>query len=393
MSKWEMVRLGEVCEKKVQSLPAKSAFEIVYIDIASIDNISKKIVAPHFMDAKDAPSRAKQVLQQNDILVSTVRPNLNAVAVVRQDYNKVLVGSTGYCVLRCTTRVVTEYIFYFCQSKKFVSELVMVAKGASYPAVSDKDVKNLQIPLPPLEVQNKIAQTLEAASELIALRKKQLAELDNLIKSTFYEMFGDPVTNEKGWDHCLVEETIKVLEAGWSVDGVQRERNKDEIAVLKVSAVTSGYFRETEYKVIDKNLKFKKYVFPHKGDLLFSRANTRDLVGATCMVLEDYPELILPDKLWRIEFNSLSNFVYMKYILSDHTIRNSLSNISTGTSGSMYNISMDKLKSTRIPLPPLPLQNQFAEIVTKIEEQKSLVQKAIDESQYLFDSLMSEYFE
>ena len=144
---------------------------------------------------------------------------------------------------------------------------------------------------------------------------------------------------------------------------------------------------------MDNRVNVKKYVFPHKYDLLFSRANTKELVGATSIVFEDYPDLLLPDKLWRIEFNSIANFIYMKYVLSDSSVRRSLSNDSTGTSGSMFNISMEKLKSTSIPLPPIELQKQFATIVTKIEEQKSLVKKAIDETQYLFDSLMSEYFE
>lgn len=126
---------------------------------------------------------------------------------------------------------------------------------------------------------------------------------------------------------------------------------------------------------------------------MFSRANTRELVGATCMIFDDYPDLLLPDKLWRIKFNNLADLFYMKYTLSDSSVRNSLSNVSTGTSGSMYNVSMDKLKSLIVPLPPIELQTQFANIVTKIEEQKAIVKQAIDETQHLFDSLMSEYFE
>lgn len=392
MSKWEKVRLGDIFKVTSGGTPSKSKPE--YYKNGSIQWI------------RTGDLKSKYITKASNLITEEALRNSSAklfpIDTVLIAMYGATIGACSILAIEATTnqacaaflpnkKVDSSYLYYFLCSKK--NELIKLSVGGAQPNISGTILKGISIPVPPLEVQKKITQALDTAAELIALRKKQRAELDNLIKSTFYEMFGDPVTNEKGWDYCLVEETIKVLEAGWSVEGVQRERNKDEIAVLKVSAVTSGYFRETECKVIDKNLKLKKYVFPHKGDLLFSRANTKELVGATCMVLEDYPELILPDKLWRIEFNSLSNFVYMKYILSDHTIRNSLSNTSTGTSGSMYNISMDKLKSTRIPLPPLTLQNQFAEIVTKIEEQKALVQKAIDESQYLFDSLMSEYFE
>ncbi len=285
----------------------------------------------------------------------------------------------------------SSYLYYFLCSKK--NDFIKMGVGGAQPNISATLIKGVPMPLPPLQTQKQIAKTLDTAAELLAMRKQELAELDNLIKSTFYDLFGDPITNEKGWDHCSVGKSIKVIEAGWSVDGVKRQKGNEERAVLRVSAVTSGYFRETECKVLDKDLNIKKYVFPHKNDLLFSRANTRELVGATCIIFEDYPDLLLPDKLWRIEFNNLANVIYMKYILSDNSVRNSLSNVSTGTSGSMYNISMGKLKAINIPLPPIELQTQFATIVTKIEEQKSLVKKAIDEIQYLFDSLMNEYFE
>lgn len=256
-----------------------------------------------------------------------------------------------------------------------------------------KWLKELSIPIPPIDVQRRITDTLDKIQEIIDGHKKQLEELGNLIKATFYNMFGDPVTNQKGWPCCIVGKTIKALEAGWSADGEQREKGNDEIAVLKVSAVTSGFFKETEYKVLNKSLEVRKYVFPHKGDLLFSRANTRELVAATCLIFDDYPDLLLPDKLWRIEFNDLANFVWMKYVLSDTSIRKGLSNSSTGTSGSMYNVSMNKLKSTSIPLPPVELQAQFADIVYKIEEQKAIVKQSIIESETLFNSLMSKYFD
>ena len=89
-----------------------------------------------------------------------------------------------------------------------------------------KWLKELKIPLPPLETQKQIARTLDTAAELLAMRKQQLAELDNLIESQFHDMFGDPEINDKDWERCLVGNTIKVLEAGWSVDGVAREIKK-----------------------------------------------------------------------------------------------------------------------------------------------------------------------
>lgn len=146
------------------------------------------------------PSRAKQILKQGDIIVSTVRPNLNAVAINDIESDNVVIGSTGYCVIRFKEEAEFRYVFNYCKSKSFVDSLVKEVKGASYPAVSNWDVKDSIIPLPPLNVQRHIADALDKTQEIIDCQKKQLEELDNLIKATFYDMFGDPVTNEKCWD-------------------------------------------------------------------------------------------------------------------------------------------------------------------------------------------------
>lgn len=183
-------------------------------------------------------------------------------------------------------------------------------------------------------------------------------------------MFGDPQANPMQWAIVTIGSVVASSESGWSGNGKQRERKDGEIAVLKVSAVTKGYFIPSECKVLDDQEHIKKYVFPRQGDLLFSRANTREMVGATAIVNEDYPELILPDKLWRIKFTMDTNVQYMKHILSSKTIRDIFSATSTGTSGSMYNVSADKFRATRIPLPPLTLQTQFADFVAQVDKSK-----------------------
>lgn len=398
MSKWEMVRLGEVCEINPSKKELSGLDQNIEVSFVPMVDLGSSQI---YFEVKEKRRLAEAIkgysyFRNHDVLLAKITPCFEngKSGVAKNLMSNIGFGSTEFIVLRPTPSVLSEWLYRCVSGEKFLNSGKKNMTGsAGQQRVSIDFIKNCPIPLPPLEVQKKIAKTLDVAAELIVLRKKQLAELDTLIQSVFYDMFGDPVLNEKGWSCCTVGETIKVLEAGWSVEGVQREKESSEKAVLKVSAVTTGVFKKTEYKVLDSNVEIKKYVFPHKGDLLFSRANTRELVGATCMVFDDYPDLLLPDKLWRIEFNNSVNYGYMKYILSDASIRSMLSNISTGTSGSMFNVSMNKLKSLGIPLPPLALQNQFANIVTKIEEQKALVQKALAESQYLFDSLMSQYFE
>ncbi|WP_373233369.1 restriction endonuclease subunit S [Cohnella sp.] len=396
MSKVKLSEITSIITKGTTPTTIGFSFQEQGINFLKVESIAEsgEFLSNKFQYISDECNMKlkRSILMENDILFS-IAGALGRTAIVKKEILPANTNQALAIIRLSNEESYTKYIHYALKSVSIFKQFQKQQQGVAQLNLSLKNIGELEIPHPPLEIQKQIAKTLDTATELLAMRKQQLAELDNLIKSTFYDMFGDPIKNERVWECLSIEKTIKVIEAGWSVDGIKKIKGKDDKAVLKVSAVTSGFFRETEYKVLDKDLNIKKYVFPHKNDLLFSRANTKELVGATCIIFEDYPDLLLPDKLWRIEFNSLANVIYMKYVLSDKSIRSSLSNNSTGTSGSMYNISMGKLKSTIVPLPPLALQNQFAEIVTKIEEQKTLVKKAIDETQYLFDSLMSEYFD
>lgn len=257
---------------------------------------------------------------------------------------------------------------------------------------TDDYVKGFEIVEYSLAEQKNICAQLDKVRDIIVTRQRQLQKLDELVKARFVEMFDDPKRNLFNWNISTVGALISSCEAGWSGNGTQREKEDGEIAVLKVSAVTKGYFIPDECKVLDDQSTIKKYVFPQAGDLLFSRANTREMVGATAVIKQDYPEYILPDKLWRIRFVDTVNVWYMKYILSSESIRSIFSSVSTGTSGSMFNVSMGKFKSITIPLPPLQLQEQFAAFVEQVDKTKLTIQKSLDKMEVLQKALMQKYF-
>ena len=266
------------------------------------------------------------------------------------------------------------------------------ATGAAQPGLAVSKLETLSIEIPNISEQNKIAQTLYKVEQLVNFRKQQLAKLDELVKARFFEMFGEISDNSMNWDCFTIGKLISTIESGWSGNGKQREKHADEIAVLKVSAVTKGYFIPTECKVLDDQHNIKKYVYPQKGDILFSRANTKEMVGATVLIKKDYPDLILPDKLWKIRFCTDVNPIYMKYVLSTTTVRNAFSAASTGTSGSMYNVSMEKFKGVIIPVPPLSVQNEFAAFVERVDQQKQTVQQSLEKLELMKKALMQEYF-
>ena len=199
---------------------------------------------------------------------------------------------------------------YLCYALMFYDTEGLV-NGATRQKLTQTAMRQMMIPYRNMTEQLQIADEINQVIRLIDKRKEELSLLDQLVKSRFIEMFGDPEKNPFGWDMSTIGVLISSCEAGWSGNGSQREKKDGEIAVLKVSAVTKGYFIPDECKVLDDQSNIKKYVFPQEGDLLFSRANTREMVGATAVITQNYPEYILPDKLWRIRFVDATNVWYM----------------------------------------------------------------------------------
>ena len=187
--KWNQFKIGDVCIEQIQSLKSNEVVDITYIDISSISNTKKEIINFQKLNSSKAPSRAKQVLEFNDILVSTVRPNLNAVAINNIITDRKIIGSTGYCVLSCSNSINYKFLFEITKSCYFVNELVALAKGASYPAVSISNVKNVRIPLPPIELQNKFATIVTNIEEQKSIVKKALAESQDLFNSLMSKYF------------------------------------------------------------------------------------------------------------------------------------------------------------------------------------------------------------
>ena len=158
---WKWVRLGDVCETSSENRdPRREPNKpFHYVDIASIDNASKQILDFKTLLGKDAPSRARQVIRTENVIVSTTRPNLNAVALVPQALEN-QICSTGFCVLRSSKAIEPIYLFNFVQSGEFVQSLSNLVKGALYPAVTDRQVLDQLIPLPPLPEQKRIVAIL-----------------------------------------------------------------------------------------------------------------------------------------------------------------------------------------------------------------------------------------
>ncbi|ATB26892.1 restriction endonuclease subunit S [Melittangium boletus] len=267
------------------------------------------------------------------------------------------------------------------------------ATGATVKGIRSEVLENLPVPHANYDEQRRIADILDRADAIRRKRKQAISLMEELLRSAFLEMFGDPVTNPKGWPVKPAGELIEGLEAGWSANGEARQRAADEFGVLKVSAVTSGVFKPDEHKAVAPGTIDCELVTPRAGDLLFSRANTRELVAATCLVERDEPRLFLPDKIWRVVPRAgTTTTPYLRFLLAHARFRAELTKTATGTSGSMLNVSMEKLRGLRCPVPPFSLQQRFADLVWSVLRIKAGFATAEQDAANLFASLVDRAF-
>ena len=386
-SKWEYKKLGEVCAPKTDILRANKLFGkddvIEYIDISSIDNSAHCITQPTGFLFHEAPSRAQQKVEQGDILYSLVRPNLKNIAVVTSLNTDKYVASSGFCVLR-SKDIDNRYLYHLVLSNPFTDYILGLVSGANYPAVREDDVKGFSFRCPSVADQQRIVAELDCLNEMIAVKKEQLKEFDKLAQSIFYDMFGDPVSNEKGW------KTNKLGELGLLARGVSkhRPRNAPELLggtmpLIQTGDVANAEMYITTYNSTYSDLGVSQSKVWKAGTLCITIAAT---IGK-CAILSF--DACFPDSV--VGFmaeSSKTNNEYMFFIFK--CLQKILE--MNAPAVAQKNINLAVLNALQIPLPPLSLQQQFAEKISAIEAQKELVKQSIAETQALLSYTMDKYF-
>ena len=251
----------------------------------------------------------------------------------------------------------------------------------------------LLLPLPSLAEQRRIAAILDEADALRTKRRAALAQLDEMARAIFVEMFGDLRTNSRKWPLSPVGSYVAEFQGGKSLEA-DPDNATARHKVLKISAVTSGVFRPEECKPLPDAYAPPAEHFVKPGDLLFSRANTTELVGAVAHVDATPPDLLLPDKLWRFVWRAPRRVepLFVWALFQDAAVREEIGRRATGTSGSMKNISQAKLLSMPTILPPLDAQRVFVERLRSLNSQRAAHEAARAATDSLFASLQHRAF-
>jgi type I restriction enzyme S subunit len=395
---WKTVALGDLIEPAQTWNPAKSPSDDTfnYIDLSAVDQDAKIITASREVTCGEAPSRARQLVASGDVLVSTVRPNLNGVAQVPVELDGAT-ASTGFCVLRAReAKLDARYLFQWVKASEFIDDMVRKATGASYPAVSDRIIFDSRIPLPPLAEQRRIAEVLDRAEALRAKRRAALAELDSLTQSLFLDIFGKklegpPVDTRlnrndvpKGCSWQLLTDVAR-LATGHTPDRERADYWNGDIPWMSLTDIRSldgTVATKTLQNVTPLGIDNSSSVLLPKGTVCFSRTASVGFVtvmGLEMATSQDFMNWVCGPNLDPI-------YLMWALIMS----RQRLLALSSGSTH--RTIYMRVVEQFRVLLPPIALQQEFARRVGAVEKLKQAQRAALAEQDALFATLQHRAF-
>lgn len=361
MNKWESVKLGEVVSIKTGKLDANEAVE--------------NGDYPFFTCAKEISRIDNYAFDGESVLVAG-----NGDLNVKYYNGKFNAYQRTYVLQILNTNLNVKYLYYFLE--EHLEKLRAKSIGGVIKYIKLGNLQELKIPLPPLSIQQEIAERLDKMATLVEKSKAQLNHYDALAESLFIELFGDPITNEKGWQKKKLGEVCE-LQNGYAFSS--NDYSEEGIPLIRISNIQDG-IADIFDTIYVKNIVDDKYIVK-KGDLLIAMS------GATTGKMGIYisnEEAFLNQRVGNIRI--INEFIlspkYRNYFMM--TKKDEILKMAHGAA--QPNISSKKIGSIIIPLPPLSLQQAFAEMVENIEEQKTKIRAEIEQAEQGFQALLQESF-
>ena len=284
-------------------------------------------------------------------------------------------------------KILPEYLVKAFDSKEVKDFIDKNSSGTTVGTFTIQTAKKMEISLPSLGEQREIIDKVTKIETIIKQRKQDLQLLDDLIKARFVEMFGDPIKNPKGWEVVTIGDVVTEVRYGTSKPAVEGGK----YPYLRMNNLTvDGHLDLNDLKYIDISDDEIEKCVVRKGDVLFNRTNSIELVGKTA-VFDLSEDMVIAGYIIRVRLNERLLPEILSQYMNLEALKDILRSMAKGAVN-QANINAQELQNIKVYVPDMELQKQFIEIKDQVNKSKVAVQKALDETQILFDSLMQKYF-
>ena len=365
-------KLNDIAPIQQGDVPKANKYWLLNLDM--VESNTGKVIDYVYCDESEIGNSTVRFDTRN-VLYSKLRPYLNKVVIPE----KAGYATSEMLPMRPNPEIVTrEYLTYYLRSPSFVSYINEKTSGAKMPRANSSDLKEYLIDCPEIPVQERITTQFDKLVSIIDARKKELDKLDELIKARFVEMF----------DGIYQEDTLLNLCNIIDYRGKTPEKVESGLPFITAKNIKMHHMTLEPQEYISKETYDKVMVrgFPKEGDVVFT---TEAPLGNVCRIPHFDTEFYIGQRIVTMQTDSL-NPTYLEYALSDDEFVRKY--ISKSSGSTVTGIRVRLLEQLTIPVPPRKLQDEFAVFVEQVDKSKFVVQKSLDESQLLFDSLMQEYF-
>ncbi len=381
------VKLGEVCEINPKSPSYEDDFEVSFVPMPKVSETGD--IDASEIKAYSEVKKGFTYFAENDVLFAKITPCMEngkgAIAVGLN--NGVGFGSTELHVLRPQSSLITsEWLYYLTSWSVFRKECEKNMTGsAGQKRVPKSFLEQYCIDLPSMEEQQKQTAILDKVSGLIAMRKKQLQKLDDLVKSRFVEMFGDVVHNPNGYPIMDFDEMSVLITDG---EHATPRRTEKGIYLLSARNVLNHTLQLDDVDYIDEDEyeRIARRVVPQAGDVLISCSGS---IGRCCVV-PDGLKFQMVRSAALIRFDKTINPVFAEWLITSDDLQQQIAQ--SATQSSQANLFQGKIRKLHGYVPPIELQNQFAAFVKQTDKSKLTIQQSLDKLELMKKALMQKYF-
>lgn len=384
----EKCKLGDICEIVSGSTPKTTIEEYwdgdvkwitpaelnenVYIINDSVRKITKLAVEKTGLSS----------FPEGTVILSTRAP-IGKVAIAGCE----MYCNQGFKNLICSEKIFNKYLYWFLKGNTMF--LNSLGRGATFKEISKAIVSEIEINVPEIEEQHEIVKILEKVNTIIRFRKQELSVLDTLVKARFVEMFGDAVDNPMGWEKKQLQEIV-TDDCTISYGIVQTGNDQEEgVPVFKPVDIVNRIPKLEELKRTTEEIsnKYKRTILKGHEMLITVRANIAD----TCIVGKEFKGCNVGRGIVPIRTQeNIMVLEFLKYLMDSKHLNDDIKSKAKGIT--LIQLNMEDLREVELIVPPIEQQKAFVEFAEQVDKSKVKVQKALDETQKLFDSLMQQYF-